>query len=90
VLNTQRGRPSRRGAQVGAGRGRSPAAAGGGLRPYADVLIFVERLEPPSEHAEDLDSGRLVGSFQAGDGEAPDARSSSNEAPVRDAGTDES
>ena len=41
-----------------------------GLRPYADVLIFVERLEPPSEHAEDLDSGRLVVSFQAGDGEA--------------------
>ena len=41
-----------------------------GLRPYADVLIFVERLEPPSQHAEDLDSGRLVVSFQAGDREA--------------------
>ncbi|MGH2961671.1 MAG: RNA polymerase sigma factor [Solirubrobacterales bacterium] len=33
-------------------------------------LVFVERLEPSSEDAEDLDSARLVTDFQAGDGEA--------------------
>jgi RNA polymerase sigma-70 factor, ECF subfamily len=41
-----------------------------GLLPYVDGLVFVERLEPPSEHAEDLDSARLVTSFQSGDREA--------------------
>jgi len=41
-----------------------------GLQVHATGLVFVERLEPSSEHAEDLDSGRLVVSFQAGDGEA--------------------
>jgi RNA polymerase sigma-70 factor (ECF subfamily) len=41
-----------------------------GLRVHAARLVFVERLEPSSEHAEDLDSGRLVVSFQAGDPEA--------------------
>jgi RNA polymerase sigma-70 factor, ECF subfamily len=37
---------------------------------YVEALTFVERLEPPSERAEDLDSGRLVTSFQGGDTEA--------------------
>ena len=40
------------------------------LQAYAVLLTFVERLEPPTEHAEDLDSGRLVVRFQAGDSEA--------------------
>jgi RNA polymerase sigma-70 factor (ECF subfamily) len=40
------------------------------LSPYVDRLLFVERLEPPSEHEEDLDAARLVTSFQAGDSEA--------------------
>jgi RNA polymerase sigma factor (sigma-70 family) len=40
------------------------------LLPYLHRLVFVERLEPPSEHGEDLDSGRLVIKFQAGDAEA--------------------
>jgi RNA polymerase sigma-70 factor (ECF subfamily) len=41
-----------------------------GLSVHVARLVFVERLEPSSEHAEDLDSGRLVVSFQAGDSEA--------------------
>jgi RNA polymerase sigma-70 factor (ECF subfamily) len=40
------------------------------LQAYGVLLTFVERFEPPTEHAEDLDSGRLVVSFQAGDSEA--------------------
>jgi RNA polymerase sigma-70 factor, ECF subfamily len=40
------------------------------LMPYVDRVVFVERLEPSSEHAEDLDSARLVTRFQSGDGEA--------------------
>jgi RNA polymerase sigma-70 factor, ECF subfamily len=40
------------------------------LQPYVARLLFVEQLEPSSEHGEDLDSGRLVVSFQAGDDEA--------------------
>ena len=37
---------------------------------YVDALGFVERLEPPSEREEDLDSGWLVTSFQSGETEA--------------------
>ena len=37
---------------------------------YVEALTFVERLEPSSERDEDLDSARLVTSFQAGDTEA--------------------
>ena len=43
-----------------------PAAAA----PHADRLSFLERLQPSTEHAEDLDTARLVARFQAGD---PDA-----------------
>jgi RNA polymerase sigma-70 factor (ECF subfamily) len=48
----------------------SPPSLPESLQPYADRITFVERLEPPTEHAEDLDSARLVTSFQAGDKEA--------------------
>ena len=34
---------------------------------HRDRLVFVERLEPSSEHLEDLDTARLVIAFQAGD-----------------------
>lgn len=37
------------------------------LRRHADQLVFVERLEPPVQEFEDLDTGRLVTRFQAGD-----------------------
>jgi RNA polymerase sigma factor (sigma-70 family) len=47
-----------------------PPALPEGLLVYVDRLVFVERLEPSTEHAEDLDSARLVTSFQSGDGEA--------------------
>lgn len=40
------------------------------LRPYAEQLTFVKRIEPSSEHAEDLDTARVITRFQAGNGEA--------------------
>ena len=36
-------------------------------RRYVDQLRFIERLEPSSEHAEDIDTARLITRFQAGD-----------------------
>jgi RNA polymerase sigma-70 factor (ECF subfamily) len=47
------------------------AGAPGGLprkaRPFADRLVWVERLEPSAEKLADLDSARLVIQFQSGD-----------------------
>jgi RNA polymerase sigma factor (sigma-70 family) len=40
------------------------------LAAYVDAIGFVERLEPSSEREEDLDSARLVTSFQSGETEA--------------------
>jgi RNA polymerase sigma-70 factor (ECF subfamily) len=37
---------------------------------FADRLAFVERLEPASSHAEDIDTARLVARIQAGDKDA--------------------
>jgi RNA polymerase sigma-70 factor (ECF subfamily) len=39
-------------------------------RPYAGRLVFVERLEPSAQHAENIDTARLVLRLQAGDSEA--------------------
>jgi RNA polymerase sigma-70 factor (ECF subfamily) len=39
------------------------------LRPHAGRLTFVERLEPTSERAEDLDTARLVNRLQSGEHE---------------------
>lgn len=39
------------------------------VRPHADLLAFVERLEPSDQHHEDLDTARLVTRHQAGDKE---------------------
>jgi len=39
-------------------------------RSFADRLLFVKRCEPRAEHAEDLDTARLVARFQAGDEDA--------------------
>jgi RNA polymerase sigma-70 factor (ECF subfamily) len=38
-------------------------------RPHVAELVFVERIEPSSEHAEDLDSARLAARIQAGESE---------------------
>jgi RNA polymerase sigma-70 factor, ECF subfamily len=39
------------------------------VRPHADLLAFVERLEPSDQHHEDQDTARLVTRHQAGDKE---------------------
>jgi RNA polymerase sigma-70 factor (ECF subfamily) len=36
-------------------------------RPFAGRIAFIERLEPSGQHAEDLDTARLVMSIQSGD-----------------------
>lgn len=38
-------------------------------RPYAARIVFVERVLPSTQHAEDVDTARLVTRFQAGDPE---------------------
>jgi RNA polymerase sigma-70 factor (ECF subfamily) len=38
-------------------------------RRFADRIVFVERLLPSSQHAEDVDTARLVTRFQAGESE---------------------
>jgi RNA polymerase sigma-70 factor (ECF subfamily) len=43
--------------------GQLPRAA----RPHRNELVFIERIEPTGQHAEDLDSARLVTRFQSGD-----------------------
>lgn len=35
-------------------------------RPHAEAIVFLERLEPSDQHAEDLDTARLVTRIQAG------------------------
>jgi RNA polymerase sigma-70 factor, ECF subfamily len=39
-------------------------------RPYAEQLVFLERVEPSAQQEEDLDTARLVARFQEGDREA--------------------
>ena len=39
-------------------------------RRHADAIVFVERLEPSTQEAEDIDSARLVARFQTGDRDA--------------------
>lgn len=39
-------------------------------RAHADRIAFIERIEPSTQHAEDVDTARLVTRFQAGDQEA--------------------
>jgi RNA polymerase sigma-70 factor (ECF subfamily) len=48
----------------------TPPPLPGVAAPHADRLRFVERLEPSTQHAEDLDTARLVALFQAGDTDA--------------------
>jgi RNA polymerase sigma-70 factor (ECF subfamily) len=48
----------------------APAALPRKARPFADRLVWVERLEPSAEKMADLDSARLVIQFQAGDANA--------------------
>jgi RNA polymerase sigma-70 factor (ECF subfamily) len=38
-------------------------------RPYADQLVFVERISPTGEQAEDIDTARLITRIQGGDRE---------------------
>jgi RNA polymerase sigma-70 factor (ECF subfamily) len=40
------------------------------VRPHAAALLFVERLEPSTEHAEEIETARLVMRAQSGDGAA--------------------
>jgi RNA polymerase sigma-70 factor (ECF subfamily) len=39
-------------------------------RRYADAIVFVERIEPPTQREEDADTARFVARFQAGDRDA--------------------
>jgi RNA polymerase sigma-70 factor (ECF subfamily) len=59
-----------------AGERRAPAVAVDPLplprqaRRYQDQLTFLECFEPPSQHAEDIDTARLVARIQGGDKDA--------------------
>jgi RNA polymerase sigma-70 factor (ECF subfamily) len=45
----------------------TPAELPRKARPFAERIVFVERIEPSSQWLEDLDSARLITRFQAGD-----------------------
>jgi RNA polymerase sigma-70 factor (ECF subfamily) len=51
-------------------RAVAPAELPRRARRYAERIAFYERREPPTERAEDRDTARVVGRFQAGDKEA--------------------